>query len=128
MKRFGYWRDPLFLGCCFLYALNRWGLKPHSHSKLLHGQFDDLLLIPCALPLALWAQRRLGLRTHDRFPQPDEIALHLAIWAVICELVGPLVLPVTGDWKDVLAYAIGAGLAWGWWRRQETALKVLHEL
>lgn len=128
MNRFGYWRDPLFLACCVLYALNRWGIKPHTDSAFLHGQFNDLLLIPCALPPVLWAQRRLGLRTHDRFPEPGEIVLHLIVWTVICEFIGPRLLPVTGDWKDAVAYALGGFLAWGWWRRQEVAAKVLHEL
>ena len=121
VNRFGYWRDPLFLAGCALYALNRWGLKPHTHSAFLHGQFNDLLLIPCALPLVLWMQRRLGLRKHDHFPDAGEIALHVIVWSVLCEGIGPHILPVTGDVKDVIAYALGAVLAWAWWRRGREA-------
>lgn len=128
MNRFGYWRDPLFLACSILYAINRWGLKPHLHSKLLHHQFNDLLLIPCALPLVLWAQRRLGLRPHDRFPGWNEIVLHVGVWSIVCEWIGPRLMPATGDWKDVVAYALGGWLAWQWWRRQESSREVLHEL
>jgi len=115
MKRFGYWRDPLFLLCCALYGLNRWGLKPHVSSEFLHGQFNDLLLIPCALPLVLWLQRWLGLRDHDAPPTIGEIGFHLAVWSVLFEVIGPRVLAVTGDPLDVLAYLIGGALAAVWW-------------
>jgi len=111
MRRFGYWRDPLFLLCCALYALNRWVLKPHLHSGFLHGQFNDLLLIPCALPLVLWVQRKLNLRQHDLPPTILEIVFHLAIWSVLFEVIGPRVLVVTGDLFDVLAYFTGGALA-----------------
>jgi len=115
MKPFGYWRDPLFLVSCALYVLNRWALKPHLHSSFLHDQFNDLLLIPCALPLVLWLQRRLRLRTHDLPPTIGEIALHLAVWSVLFEAIGPRVLPVTGDLFDVLAYFVGGAFAVLWW-------------
>lgn len=128
VNRFGYWRDPLFLTCSVLYAINRWGLKPHLHSQLLHDQFNDLLLIPCALPLVLWAQRQLGLRAHDHFPDWNEILLHVGVWSFVCEWIAPRFMPATGDWKDVAAYAIGGWIAWRWWQGQETRLRVLHEL
>ena len=115
MKRFGYWRDPLFLLCCGLYVLNRWALKPHLHSHFLQGQFNDLLLIPCALPLVLWVHRMLGLRTHDLPPTVLEIVFHLAVWSVLFEFLGPRVLPVTGDPLDVLVYFVGGALAAIWW-------------
>lgn len=115
MKPFGYWRDPLFLSGCGLYALNRWALKPHLHSDFMHGQFNDLLLIPCALPLVLWAQRLLKLRAHDLPPTVLEIVSHLAVWSVLFEVVGPRVLPVTGDPLDVLVYFLGGAFAAVWW-------------
>jgi hypothetical protein len=116
MKRFGYWRDPLFLISCTLYATNRWIVKPHVHSPFLRGQFDDCLLIPCALPLVLWFQCRVGLRRHDEFPLLSEIAFHLVVWSVLCEVIGPHIMRVTGDVWDVVAYSAGALVAWLWWR------------
>lgn len=118
MKRFAYWLDPLFLICCALYAVNRWGLKPRVHSAFLRGQFDDLLLIPCALPLVLWLQRKLGLRSHDRPPTFREISFHLVVWSILFEVIGPHIMRVTGDPLDVLAYFVGGALAglWWWWR------------
>ena len=117
MRRFGYWRDGLCLLGCALYALNRWGLKPRIHSAFLHGQFNDSLLIPCALPIALWLQRRVGLREHDLPPTPGEIALHLVIWSVLFEVIGPHIMRTTGDPLDVLAYIVGGIIAGWWWQR-----------
>jgi hypothetical protein len=51
VKIFCYYRDGLFVLCCLLYAVNRWVVSPHAHSAFLRGHFNDLLLIPCALPL-----------------------------------------------------------------------------
>jgi len=119
MQRFLYCRDPLFLVGCFAYALNRWLLKPHIASRFLHGYFNDLWLIPCALPPILWLHRRLGLRTDDDYPRVSEIALHLAFWSVLFEYIGPKFMPHTvGDPLDVVAYAVGALVAGVWWHRR----------
>jgi hypothetical protein len=109
----------LFLLACLLYAVNRWGLKPRVHSPFLHGYFNDLLLIPCALPPLLLIQRWLGLRRHDRAPTPGEIALNLLVWSVLFEIIGPhLTRKATGDPWDVVAYIVGGVLAGLWWHRR----------
>jgi hypothetical protein len=116
---FRYCRDPLFLGACGLYALNRFLLKPLLALPFLRGQFNDLLLIPCALPPLLLAHRKLGLRDNDSMPGVGEIALHTIVWIVICELIGPRVWRGTADWLDVAAYITGAILAgWLWTRHR----------
>ena len=119
MSRFRYWRDPLCLVCCGLYALNRWVLKPRVHSEFLHSHFNDLLLIPCALPGVLWLQRCLGLRGHDRTPEAGEILFHLVVWSILFEWIGPHLMRVVGDIRDVAAYAVGAAAAWLWWKRAQ---------
>src|SRR5262245_22366690 len=90
-------------------------MMPHVHSAFLRGHFNDLLLIPCALPLVLWLQRRFDLRKHDGPPTWSEIALHVTLWSVLFEGIGPHFLRVTGDVFDVLAYVIGGLLAGVWW-------------
>jgi hypothetical protein len=115
VRRFTYWRDPLFLTACAFYAVNRWLVKPHVHSPFIRGQFNDCLLIPCALPLVLWIHRRISLRQHDEFPSMGEILFHLVIWAGLCEGIGPHLMRTTGDVRDVAAYAVGGLLAWLWW-------------
>jgi hypothetical protein len=115
---FRYARDGLFLFCCSLYALNRWVVKPHVHAGFFRNYFNDVLLIPCALPLVLLVQRRFGLRRHDLPPSWSETLLHLAVWAFVCEWLGPrLFSRATADPWDAAAYSVGALLAWSWWNR-----------
>ena len=116
MTRFRYASDPLCLASCALYVANCWAWKPHTDSEFLRAHFNDLLLIPCALPLILWLHRRLGWRTHDRLPEFGEIALHLGVWTLMAEAVAPPLFGVTGDPLDVLAYTVGAVITMGWWR------------
>jgi hypothetical protein len=119
LKVFGYLRDRLFLLACLLYAVNRWGLKPHLHNFFLHGYFNDVLLIPAALPPLLLAQRWAGLRKNDFAPSAVEIALNLFIWSILFEVIGPhLTRRATGDPWDVVAYVAGGILAWLWWHRE----------
>lgn len=123
MNRFGYLRDRLFLVATMSYVLNRWLLKPLLPTPFLHGHFNDLLLIPAALPLVLWVQRAVGLRTHDRAPSWSEMTLHLAVWSLICEFIGPLWLHHgTADVWDVVAYATGGIVACRWWNRSAKAI------
>jgi hypothetical protein len=127
LNSFRYLRDRLFLVTCSLYALNRWVLKPRVHSPFLHDHFDDLLLIPCALPPLLLLQRWLKLRLHDQLPTPGEIALYLVVWSILFEVIGPHIVPWTvGDPWDVAAYVaggIGAGL---WWQRRWLLRRICH--
>jgi hypothetical protein len=83
----------------------------------MRGHFNDLFLIPAALPLMLWVHRRLGLRTHDEPPRAGEILLHLLVWTFIAECAGPfLTNRGTADWADVAAYSAGAAVCYVFWR------------
>jgi len=116
MKRFGYLRDPLFLVAACSYVINRALFKPWFASPFLHGYFNDWLLIPTALPVVLWIQRLLGLRNHDGVPTWAEMILHLAVWSLICEFIGPRWLHHgSADVWDVFAYAAGGIVACLWW-------------
>jgi hypothetical protein len=119
VKPFGYGRDPLCLIAIGLYAVNRWVLLPYvvSGGGFMRYHFNDLLLIPAALPLVLWVQRKLGWRLHDEAPHWSEILLHLGVWGLLCEIIGPqLVAHATADWRDLVAYTVGAAVAGGWWQ------------
>jgi ubiquinone/menaquinone biosynthesis C-methylase UbiE len=118
VKGFRYALDPICLSACTLYILNRWLIQPASSSPFLHRYFDDILLIPAALPIILGLQRWWGIRGHDGPPTAAEIFGHLAVWSIIAELVGPFLFPwVVGDLVDVVAYSLGAVLAGIWWNR-----------
>ena len=113
-------RDGLFLPACSLYAINRWIVIPHTHSAFLRYHFNDLLLIPCALPVLLLLQRRLRLRLHDQMPTWGEIGLYLLVWSILFEVIGPhLMRRATGDPWDVVAYVVGGLLAGLWWNRHK---------
>lgn len=110
--------DPLCLLGCAAYCGNRWLLKPLVSGRFVHGTFNDLWLIPCALPAMLWLHRRLGWRAHDLPPQWSEIALHLVLWALLFEWIGPKFMRhSTADPWDVAAYAAGALISGIWWQR-----------
>jgi ubiquinone/menaquinone biosynthesis C-methylase UbiE len=119
VKSFRYALDPLCLAACVLYATNRWVIGPIFHWPFLHEHFDDLLLIPAALPPVLGLQRWLRLRNHDRPPTGSEIVGHWLIWSLVAEVLGPRLFPWTvGDAWDVFAYAVGAFVACTWWNRE----------
>ena len=118
MKSFRYLLDPLCLAGCLAYTLNRWVLKPHTDSLFLHSYFNDLWLIPCALPSLLWIQRSLRLRSHDHYPSRLEILTTLTVWSVLFEIIGPRWMPTVGDPLDIAAYSVGALVSWIYWSRQ----------
>ena len=123
LNAFGFCRDPLFLIGCAAYALNRWLLKPHFRSAFLHSHFNDLWLIPCALPPLLYVHWRLALRP-DAPPTAAEVAGHLVIWSALFEWWGPKFWPAaTGDVRDVFCYWTGGLVAWLWWNRATRARK-----
>lgn len=129
VTRFRYGLDPVCLAACALYATNRWMIPAAAKGTFLRGHFDDLLLVPAALPLMLWLQRALGLRRNDAPPRWNEISFHLMVWGVIAEFVTPhLTAHATGDWRDLLAYAVGAVVAGLWWTRERVLRpRVAHE-
>ena len=109
--------EPLCVACCGLYALNRWGIRPHTQIQFFHCWFNDLLLIPCALPPLLQVYRWLKLRRDDRPPTAPEVFGHLVLWSVLFEIAGPhLMTGATGDWRDVAAYTVSAVVACVCWR------------
>ena len=118
LKPFRYWRDSLFLVCCLLYAANRWGIRPRVRHGFFHDHFNDLLLMPAALPPLLWLQRKVRLRRDDRGPTWGEIMLYLVVWSILFEAIAPHILrSATGDPYDVVAYAVGGVFAGFWWHR-----------
>jgi len=71
----------------------------------------------------LLLHRLLGLRNHDRPPTIVEILAHWLGWSILFEFICPRFMPhTTGDPWDVAAYAVGAMVAWLWWRREPRTL------
>lgn len=92
--------------------------------------FNDMLLIPCALPPLLLMQRWLGLRDMDDMPTWSEIALYTVFWSILFEVIGPhLLRRATGDPWDAVVYVIGGIGAGLWWNRRKLFSRwPVHEL
>jgi hypothetical protein len=110
--------------------LNRWYIKPHTHNAFMHNHFNDMLLMPCALPVLLLMQRWLRLREADDPPTWGEIALYTVFWSILFEVIGPhLFSHSVGDPWDVVVYFVGAVVAGLWWNRGKIFLRrAVHEL
>ncbi len=118
-ERFSYLGNAPFCVSVACYAANRFLVLAlwHRPEAFWRGHFNDLFLVPCALPPLLLAFRVLGLRSRDDAPGAGEVLFHLALWSLLFEVVGPRAGKGTGDFWDVAAYAIGALAAWSWWNR-----------
>ena len=102
-------RDPVFLLSASSYLANRFLLE---ELPFFDNYFSDFLLIPCALPPLLFFYQLMGMRRGANYPEFGEVILHLLVWSIFCELIGPLVLGLgVGDTLDVLAYTCGALLS-----------------
>lgn len=118
MRRFRYGADPVFVIGVIAYLANRLWLAPQRSAvaPFFTQYFGDVLLIPCALPLLLWLQRRTGLRGHDLPPTRAEIFGALVLWSALFEWVFPQLLGRgVSDPFDVIAYAAGALIAGCFW-------------
>ena len=117
---FGYWRDPVFLVSCGVYAVNRCLIKPnlHHYSSFFHGHLNDMLVVPVLLPIYLFVYRWLHLRPDDAPPRWWEIAAHLMVWIAFFEWFGPAVLHQgVYDPLDNWSMAGGGVVAWLLWQR-----------
>lgn len=105
--------------CCLLYASNRWWWKPISDVAFLHDHFNDLLLVPCALPVTLALESLCGVRRWPQTPTAGAIAAYTIGWSVVCEGLSPAVSDVsTRDAWDVVAYMAGGTASALWYRRR----------
>lgn len=115
-RRYQYLTDPVFLAALVLFSINELVLKQFFNHSFLHHHFNDLLLIPCALPILLRLHALLGLREQHLAPTGSEVAGHLAVWCVLFEIAGPHIAShATGDWRDILVYCLGGFVAWLIW-------------
>jgi hypothetical protein len=133
--RFRYLKDPLFLFCVALYFANRWVIKPYFPNSFSRDHLNDLICIPFWVPIMLWGMCLTGLRKHDGPPSASEIIIPLLIWSWVFEAYLPFTKAFKGiaisDYKDVIAYTVGACIASGIWRfhyrerRRDEAKKVI---
>jgi hypothetical protein len=118
---FRYYTDPICIACLIIYPINRWYLKPHHIGGwFTHGYLNDVMCLPLFLPMILYVQRLIGLRTHDGYPRWWEILQHWVIFSVVFELIlptTPRLFTHTQDPWNAVAYLVGgviAGIIWKW--------------
>lgn len=121
-RRFRYLGEPLFAVAVVLYVANSVWWKPCTvdRASFVHCYFGDVLCLPVCVPVALWLQRRLGLRLHDQLPSKRELVLHWLLWSACFEWLGPripMLAPgaVSDPW-DAVAYGAGGLVAALIWR------------
>jgi hypothetical protein len=70
----------------------------------------------------------MGLRRHDGLPTIDEMLLHLIIWSIVLEVIGPRFYPrAVADVWDILAYFVGAAGAWLFWHKYYCAKRMTSD-
>jgi hypothetical protein len=128
-RRFGYWADPICVGCAILYGLNRWYLKPHrigGHFTIAY--LNDVMCLPLFVPLILYVQRLLNIRKHDGYPRLWEVLQQWVIFSVWFKIIlvrFPHVFRVARDPLDILAYLAGGLLAYAIWHSWERRCRAL---
>lgn len=118
--RYKFLLDPIFLISILLYSINKSLLIFTSYLNkisLLTGYFNDLLLIPCVLPLLIFIINKLGFRSYKYSPQTSEVIITISIVVIICEFIGPFILiKGTYDLVDILAYSLGGLISLILWK------------
>jgi len=117
-----YWLiEPVFLVSVFLYVILRFLIRPH----IPFDYWTDLFLVPGMLPPMLTLYETLGWRKLTPLTL-KEVLVHLVIWSVVIEGVGPLLYSSsTADINDVLAYVVG-GLLYYLLRKKWDSLQKGH--
>jgi hypothetical protein len=110
-------KEPVFVVSALAYWSNFILLRYFSvHNHFLKFYFDDVLLVPCALPVILFFVAAFGFRDLRRPPTLSEIITCLIIWSIAFEIVGPAIMAKgTADILDIVAYWFGAGVSWILW-------------
>ncbi len=115
--RFRYALDPACWVGALCYGANSVFLHVRPSEGFFASYWNDLWMVPCALPLILWVHRCLGWRDSGAYPTVGEIVGHWLLWSLLAEGLGPrwMAHAVADPW-DVVAYGMGALLAGVWWR------------
>lgn len=118
--RYRYLKDPLFVACVIVYAVNRFVVKPWFPNTFSQAYLNDLICIPFCVPVVVYLMRKFGWRPHDLPPSGLEIIIPLLAWSFVFEVLlqrlGVFPALATADHVDILFYCAGACLAAAYWR------------
>ncbi|MDC0267910.1 hypothetical protein OAK97_01240 [bacterium] len=112
--------DPFWLVSLFFYTGHRLWQYISPASGWMSSYWNDIWMLPCALPPVLCLYERLGLRRVDLQLSLPEILWHGLLWGMMAEWLGPMFFQhVTGDPWDLLAYGVGGGMLYLRWNLLE---------
>ena len=110
--QFAYLRDPLFLVCLSVYAVNRVLEDFNLSCTFARSYLNDIVCIPVLVPVMIWMTRKLRLRFHDAPPQVYEILIPVLLWSFTFEVLLPSMPMFHGkafaDVNDIMCYVAGA--------------------
>lgn len=114
-------KDPFWMVSIACYAFHKcWQLVSPGSGWMDH-YWNDLWMLPCALPMILSLYVVLGLREPTACPTWAEILWHGVLWGLMAEFVGPLLFKHSvGDPWDLLAYAVGGVVFFCRWHFSES--------
>ena len=105
------------------YGLHRCWQTVFPDSGWMDRYWNDLWMLPCALPLILSLYSALGLREPATPPSGTEIFWHGVLWGLMAEFMGPLYFKhAVGDLWDLVAYAVGGIVLFYRWHHSESNL------
>jgi hypothetical protein len=121
-RPFRYLADPVCIASLILYATNRYIFKPHHIGGwFTHGYLNDVLCLPLFVPMILYAQHIVGLRTGFAFPRVWEILQTWLVFTIVFQVIiprFPKTFVAAGDPFDILAYLGGGVIAGLYWAMQ----------
>lgn len=130
-KPFAYLRDPLFLACLLVYFGHRVLAAQGFSTPWLRAYLNDVICIPFWVPMILWGQRVLRLRSDDGRPTPIDLVVPLLVWSLAFEVILPnlqgwrtIAFPDPGDIVSYAAGGLGAAIFWRWWYQPQGASRV----
>ena len=104
-------RNPVFVVAAVLFSINFVLDRTGPTIPFVHSYLDDLLFLPLSLGLILLVQRAVTFRNTTYVLPWWQIIAAFAFFTVWFEWYLPQQSErYTGDWWDVLAYALGGAL------------------
>ena len=113
-------KDPFWGISIACYIIHRFWQVLSPDSGWMDRHWNDLWMLPCALPLILSLYGALGMRAHALRVTGGEILWHGLLWGFMAEFIGPLLFDhAVSDLWDLLAYALGGFLMFFRWHCTE---------
>ena len=111
-------RHPLFLLSAFAYAFLKLSQKLGYHFPFFHDHLADFLCMPVVLSLAVTFMRWTK-KDKNYVLNPLQIVVATVLYAFLFEFLFPMLsTKATSDWRDVIAYCLGALVFVIWMNKQ----------